>query len=158
MSTVAHNYQKEAKPASFARFAGWISRFPLVIATFLFTAIASKFLFDPVHSAAMQGVSLVSGLGITTARIGFGAFPLAFAVITLSCLVSRSRLLTGIYIVLTVFSVVLLVRVFGMIADNSVKENIHVLVPEIVLTLISGVALKVELRSRRLAPNTEAAG
>jgi fucose permease len=152
MSTIAHNYQKEAKTAGFLRFAPWISRFPLVAATFIFTAIASKFLFDPVHTAAVQGISFASGVGITVARIGFGAFPLAFAIITLSCLVSKRRILTGIYIVLTVISVALLVRIFGMIADNSVKESMQVLVPEIVLLVISVVALNVEVRRRRHEP------
>src|SRR5262245_40581998 len=118
MSTLAHDYQKQAKPASLPRFAGWITRFPLVVATLLFTAIAAKFLFDPVHSAGAQGISFTQGVGITVARIGFGAFPLAFAIITLGCLVSKNRLLTGLYIVFTVVTVALLVRIFGMVADN----------------------------------------
>ena len=149
MSTVVQNYEKEAKSSSFPRFAGWITRVPLVVATFLFTAIASKFLFDPVHSAAAQGILLTQGVGITVVRIGFGAFPLAFAIITLSCLVSKNRLATGLYVVLTVVSVALLVRIFGMIADNSVKESMRVLMPEIVLLLVSTVALRAELRRRR---------
>ncbi|HZI55371.1 MAG TPA: hypothetical protein VFF39_01285 [Verrucomicrobiae bacterium] len=157
MGTLADNYHKEAKPAMFLRFAPWISRLPLVAATIIFTAISSKFLIDPVHTAAERGIIFASGVGITIGRIGFGAFPLAFAIITLSCLISKQRLLAGIYIVLTVVTIALLVRVAGMIADNSVKESMRVLIPEIVLMVISVVALSVELRRRHYEPAIESA-
>jgi hypothetical protein len=64
-------------------------------------------------------------------------------------LVSRRRILAGIYMVLTIDIVALLVRIIGMVIDNSVKENIPVLVPETVLLIVSLIALNVELRRRR---------
>src|SRR5215469_1131007 len=112
MSTIAHNYSKPARAASPSRFGIWISRLPLIAVTAIFTMISARFLISPVNSAAAQGISFNSGVGITVARIGFGAFPLAFVIITLSCLVSRQRLLAGLYIVLTVITVALVVRVF----------------------------------------------
>jgi hypothetical protein len=128
------------------RFAIWISRFPLIVATIIFTAISAKFLIDPVHSAAARGILLSSNEGITGGRVGLGGFPLAFAIITLGCLVSRRRILAGLYMVLTVVGIVLIVRVVGMVVDSSARQSVHVLIPEIVLLALSLIALSVELR------------
>lgn len=156
MGAIADSYRKEASAVKFLRFAPWISRFPLVAATLIFAAISSKFLIDPVQAAGARGIVFASGAGMTTVRIGFGAFPLAFAIITASCLIAKRRLLAGIYILLTVLAVAIFVRVGGMIADSSAKENMRLLVPEIVLLVISLVALNVELRRRRYEPGTAA--
>jgi hypothetical protein len=51
--------------------------------------------------------------------------------------------------VLTIDAVALVVRTIGMVIDNSVKENIPVLAPEIALLIVSLIALNVELRRRR---------
>ena len=148
MGTTARNYSQEST-ASSGGFTIWVSRFPLIAATAIFTAISTKFLFDPVHSAAARGIVFSSNGGITVGRVGFGGFPLAFALILLACLVSRRRILAGIYMVLTIDIVALLVRIIGMVIDNSVKENIPVLVPETLLLIVSLIALNVELRRRR---------
>lgn len=149
MASTVQNYPGESSPASFPRFAIWISRVPLVLATIIFTGISLKYLFDPVRTAGQNGISFTSGVGITMGRIGFGAFPLAFAVITLSCLISMRRTLTGLYVVLTVIGAVFAVRVVGMLVDNSVKGNVHLLVPEIVLLALSYIGISIELRRRR---------
>jgi len=51
--------------------------------------------------------------------------------------------------VLTIDAVALAVRTIGMVIDNSVKENIPVLAPEIALLIVSVIALNVELRRRK---------
>jgi hypothetical protein len=51
--------------------------------------------------------------------------------------------------VLTIDALALVVRTIGMVIDNSVKENIPVLAPEIVLLVVSVIALNVELRRRK---------
>ena len=153
MGTLAHNYPKQTKTAFSSRIGVWVSRLPLVLATLIFTAISLRFLIAPVQSAAAQGISFNTAVGVTVARIGFGAFPLAFAIITLSCLISRQRLLTGIYIVLTVIGVALVVRVFGMLVDNSVKESMKVLTPEVVMLVLSLIALNLERRRRAIDGN-----
>ena len=78
MGTTARNYSRESA-ASSGSFTIWVSRFPLIAATAIFTAISTKFLLDPVHSAAARGIVFSSNGGITVGRVGFGAFPLAFA-------------------------------------------------------------------------------
>jgi hypothetical protein len=157
MVTTAHNYSNESRTASVPRFGIWISRLPLVIATIIFTGISSKFLLDPVGTAAQNGVSFNSGAGITLCRIGFGAFPLAFAIITFSCLIARRRVLAGIYIVSTVIGVVLVVRVVAMLVDNSVASNARLLAPEIVLLALSYIGANMELRRRRLQAEAQPA-
>lgn len=149
MSSIAHSYSKSVRAINSSRFGIWISRLPLIAVTAIFTVISARFLINPVSSAAAQGISFSSSAGVTEVRIGFAAFPLAFAIILLSCLVSRQRLLAGIYIVLTVLTVAIAVRVFGMMIDNSVKEGLPVLAPEIVLGAISLVGLNLEKRRRR---------
>jgi len=147
MVTTAYNVS--GGPAAHSgRFAIWISRFPLIAATFIFTAISSKFLIDPVHSAAQRGILLSSNEGITVGRVGLGGFPLAFAIIILACLLSKRRILAGLYMLLTVVGIVLIVRVVGMVVDSSVKESVHLLIPEIVLLTLSLIALGVELKRR----------
>jgi hypothetical protein len=148
MGATARKYPEESAAGS-GRFLIWVSRFPLIAATAIFTAISVRFLLDPVRAAAARGIVFSSNGGITVGRVGFGGFPLAFALILLACLISRRRILAGIYMVLTIDIVALLVRIIGMVIDNSVKENIPVLVPETVLLLVSLIALNVELRRRR---------
>lgn len=148
MVTTARDYPGESASKS-GNFSIWVSRFPLMAATAIFAAISTKFLLDPVHSAAARGIVFSSNGGITVGRVGFGAFPLAFAIILLACLVSRRRILAGIYMVLTIDAVALVVRIIGMMIDNSVKENIPVLVPETVLLIVSLIALNVELLRRK---------
>ncbi len=64
----------------------------------LFTLIGAKYLTDPVRAATSVKISLGSVAAITSMRVGFGAFPLGFAIIVASCLVSKvppTRLLVG---------------------------------------------------------------
>lgn len=156
MSTIAQNYSTSEKAKNSSRFATWITRFPLVAVMILFTLIGAKFGFTPVHSAGARGILFSSGEGITTGRVGLGAFPLAFAIITLTCLVSRKRVLIGLYNILILIGTLLAFRIFGMFADNSVKENMRVLAPEIVLLVLSFIALSVERRRRRSESDIEA--
>ena len=79
----------------FWQFSHWLGRLVLLAAASLFIMIGSKYLSNPIHMAANDGISLGSGMAITRLRIGFGAFPLGFAIIILFCLVSKARLLPG---------------------------------------------------------------
>jgi hypothetical protein len=85
---------------------------------------------------------------MTIARVGFGAFPLACSLFTLSCLLSSRRLLTGLGFVATVMSAALVVRVFGMLADGTTKENMHLVVAELVFFVLMLAGILIE-RGRR---------
>jgi membrane-anchored protein YejM (alkaline phosphatase superfamily) len=110
--------------------------------------IASRYLFHPVQAATAVGISFVTPLGMTIARVGFGAFPLACSLFTLSCLLSSRRLLTGLGFVATVMGAVLVVRVFGMLADGTIEENMHLVIAEVVFLVLMLVGMTIE-RGRR---------
>lgn len=129
----------------FWKVAPWVSRFVLIPPTVIFALIAARYIAHPVASAAAQGIVLPPGLGVTIARVGLGGFPLGCSVFLATCLLSRRRVVTGLTFVAIMASVVLAVRVFGMTADSTVQENLHLVRAEIGLLAITGFGLFVEL-------------
>jgi hypothetical protein len=84
-----------------------------------------------------------SGFATTTTRIGFGAFPLSFALFSLGCLLS-GRLVAGVSLVATVDATVMAVRLFSLSADGPVAESIRLFLPEVILLLLSISGLLLE--------------
>jgi hypothetical protein len=138
----------ERKMKKFWTFAPWLTRLILLPPTIIFALIAARYLMHPVASAAAQGIVLPPGLGVTIARVGFGGFPLGCATFLITCLLSRRRLLTGLTFVAIMVVVLLLVRVFGMTADSTVRENMKLVNAEIALTLVTAIGIFVERRRR----------
>src|SRR5882724_856596 len=128
----------------FWKLSPWLVRLILAPPVLIFGMIASRFLRDPVHEATAVGISFVSPLGLTIARVGFGAFPLACSIFTLACLLSSRRLLTGLGFVTTVMSAALVVRVFGMLADGTTRENMHLVTAETVFLALMLVGVFIE--------------
>ena len=133
----------------FWKISPWVIRLMLTPPTFIFAMIASRYLLNPVQAATAVGISFVTPLGMTIARVGFGAFPLACALFTFSCLISSRRLLTGLGFVATVMSAALVVRVFGMLADGTTKENMHLVIAELVFLVLMLVGVLIEMGRRR---------
>src|SRR5882724_3573758 len=79
----------------FWRIAPWLTRLMLIPPSAIFALIASRYLFSPVQTGAGIGLVFNTAVAITIVRVGFGGFPLACAIFTLSCLISRARVLTG---------------------------------------------------------------
>lgn len=125
-----------------------VTRIPLTMVTVIFTLIASRYLIDPVGAASAAGIIFTSPGGVTVARVGFAAFPLAFAVIAASCLLSTRRVLSGLYMVLTLVGIVIAVRLLGMALEHS-AETAKLLVPEVVLATLSLVGIGLERARRR---------
>jgi hypothetical protein len=134
------------------RVVPWLSRFVLFAATVIFSLIAVKYLADPVGTAAAFKISLGSAAAVTNMRVGFGAFPLGFALITLGCLVSARRHLTGLWFVMTIVGTVTAGRILGIAVDGPAHESLRVLRPEVVLLTLSCVGLVLEVRRRRHRP------
>src|SRR5689334_18231540 len=88
-------YGRRDSMRTLLRFSPWINRLVLAAATLIFTMISLRYIIDPVRASAATGVSLNSGLAVTTTRVGFGGFPLAFAIFSLVCLFSTRRLQVG---------------------------------------------------------------
>ena len=136
------------------QIAAWVNRFVLLVTTVIFTAIGLRFVVDPVHGAAESGMSLGSALASTTARVSLGAFPLGFAIVTLVCLMSRRRLVTGVCFVVAVVGSALIVRLLSILADGPVPQSLRLLAPEVVLLTLSVASLFLEVRARRYRPGT----
>jgi len=136
---------------SITALAPWLNRVVLAFATVLFTIIALRYISDPVHAAAATGAALSSAFAATTARIGFGAFPLSLALFSFGCLLSPRRLVAGVSLVATVALTVMAVRLFSMMADGPVAESTRLFLPEAILLLlaISGLVLEARARSIR---------
>jgi hypothetical protein len=133
--------------------APWISRLIILAVAGLFGAISLKFIVDPQAAAAASGITIEPGIGFTSARAGFGGFPLGFAVILAFCLISPRRLLAGLAFIATVTVVILLVRLYAAAADSTFAASAHLLAPEATITIVSllGVWLESARRARDAA-------
>ena len=127
-----------------SHFALWVNRVVLCAAVLIFTMIGVRYVSDPVGASAATGVTLNSGLAVSTTRIGFGAFPLAFAIFSLVCLLSNRRLITGVSLVATVISTAIIVRVFSVLADGVIPQSVRLFVPETVILLLALTGLLLE--------------
>ena len=143
MSTATQAYPAQMNSGGASRLAAVFRRIPLVMFTFIFTMISLRYLVNPVHYAALAGISFTSPGGITIARVGFAAFPLSFAVLALITLLSGRWRLGGLYMVLIVNSVVMAVRILGFQLDHS-TASAHLLIPETFLLILTIVAIRLE--------------
>ena len=130
------------------RIISWLSRLILLGATIIFTVIGLRFINDPRPAAAAIGIIVSSPLGATTLRIGLGGFPVALALITFACLISRSRHQTGIWFVLTVMATAIAVRLIGVAEDGIVPDSVRLFVPEGLMSMLCIVTLFLQQRRR----------
>ena len=119
------------------RITPWISRAVLLAALTVLAMISRKFIGHPVDAAAASNITLGSKLAITTMRASFGAFPLGCALFVLLCLVTSSLRKTGLVFVALIVGTALAVRVFGVVADGTLAESVHLIIPETVLLALS---------------------
>jgi hypothetical protein len=119
----------------FWRFAPWISRISLVLPIALFAFIGSKYLTDPVLTAAMDNITLGSPAAVTDMRV-VGSLFLACGLITAFFLLSTQRLLAGLYFVLTIVVTLTLVRLSGYFVDGAVPTTAAKLKVELALLII----------------------
>ena len=68
---------------------------------------------------------------------------------TLSCLVSRRRVTTGLTFVATLVGVVLVVRIFAMMIDGTVHESIRLVRAEAILLVLFVISLFLDFAKRR---------
>jgi hypothetical protein len=119
----------------------WFSRATLGFATLIFFLIGSKYILDPMAAAASSGMSLRSPFGLTNMRAGVGGFSIGCALITATCLMSLERLRLGLWFVLGMVAPVLVVRVYGVVSDNTFEASRQILLAESLLLLLSIAAL-----------------
>jgi hypothetical protein len=133
----------------FWRFAPWLGRLILLVVAVLFTVLAWPALVDPVREAAAHGVSIGSAEALSRARIGFGAIPLASAIIAFLCLLRPGRVLTGLYFVLIWVGVITVVRIIGVATNGPSEFDVKVLRPEIVILALTSASIFIERGKQR---------
>ena len=148
MSTATQAYTAQTNPGGLSRLAAVFRRLPLIMFIFIFTMISLRYLVNPVHYAAVAGISFTSASGITIARVGFAALPLSFAILALISVLSTRWRLGGLYMVLAVDSVVMAVRILGFHLDHS-TASARLLIPETILLILTIVAIRLESSSSR---------
>lgn len=140
----------------FWKLAPWLIRLVLLLPIALFAQIGISHAFHPVQTLAARGISFGSGFGITTARIGFGAFPFGLSIFLLGCVLAESRLLIGLSLVATMDAVILVSRIVAMNIDASVRDNMKLVDAEVILLVIIGAGIFLELSRRtRIHPHRE---
>lgn len=135
---------------TFWRVVPWALRFILLAVAILFTMISLHYLADPVGRAATDDITLGSVMAVSRVRVGFGAFPLAIAVLLFACVASRKRTLHGLVAVAIVLGVATVVRGLGILIDGTAAEAVKLLRVEAIVWAVSvaGIGLEVA-RSRR---------
>jgi len=111
--------------------------------------IAARYMANPAGEAATRQIALAPPDASSTVRIGFGAFPLAFAILTLACLVSTRRILAGLLLVTTVMGVATAVRAFGILVDGAGVESLRLLRVEAIFMVLFVAGLVLEVGRRR---------
>jgi hypothetical protein len=134
---------------AFWRYAPWLSRIILLAVTLLFARLAWPALADPVQEAATHGISLGSAEAVSRIRIGFGAVTLATSIITLVCLLSPRRVLTGLYFVLIWVGVITVVRIVGIAISGANAFDLWVLRPELAILTVTIVSIFIERGKRQ---------
>ena len=117
---------------TYSRAVIWFNRVVLAGATFVMTMIALRNLQDPIGATVPLDITLKSPSAVTIVRVGFGGFPLGFAVALCACLIATRRLLTGMFLVL----------------DGATAYNLRLLRPEVAMVTLSAVGIVLELRRR----------
>lgn len=135
--------------SGFSRGVIWFNRLVLLAATFIMTMIAVRTLRDPVGSTLSQGIVLSSPTAVTIARVGFGGFPLGFAIALAGCLASTRRLLGGLLLLAAIMAAATATRLQGIVLDGATPYNLLLLRPEIAFCVLSTVGIVLELRRRR---------
>ena len=143
MGAAMSSYSVSARAGNSSRLAGVLRRAPLLMTTVIFTLISFRYLAHPVRASAEAGIAFTSPGGITIARVGFAAFPLSLAILALASLISPRWRLAGLYMVLTVDSVVMAVRILGFWLDHS-TASAPLLAPEAVLLTLAIIAIRLE--------------
>jgi hypothetical protein len=131
----------------------WFSRIILVLVAGVLLLIARKYLFDPTSASAERGIVLSTGAGRTIARVGFGGFPLACAIVVAACVASARRVRYGLWFVIALFGTVLFVRLAGAVADKSLGDYLPLISREVVFLTLTTAAL-IDGRAHNAGPRT----
>ncbi len=139
--------------SGYARRVIWFNRFVLAAVTFIMAMIALRNLSDPICAMVPLDIALTSPSAVTIVRVGFGGFPLGFALALFACLIATRRHLAGMCLVLAVAGAATVARVQGLLLDGATPYNVRLLRPEVAMVALSLLGIVLELRRRRGEPD-----
>ena len=122
------------------RITRWFGGVIVFAATAILVMISERFLFDATAQAAARGITLSTPLGVTIARVGFGGFPLASAIITATSLFT-GRVRRGLWFIVILFGTVLAVRIVSGATNGSLAASVPLIIPEAVFIGLALIAL-----------------
>lgn len=123
----------------------WFARIVLGAATLLLSRIAFGYMTDPVGTVAPHGIVLGSAEAVTIMRVSGSVF-LGMAIVLAFCVASERRLVAGLGFLATIATTILAARLLGLSIDGPAPFTLKVLKPEIILVLLSSLALVTERR------------
>ena len=126
----------------------WVSYLPriiLVLAVMSFGNIGLIYLIEPALIGHL-GVELTEPAGLTSVRVGIGAFHLSVALVALYCVASRERVLGGLAIAATITGAVVATRLGGLVATGFNEQVVGLMTPEALSLLIYAGGALLELR------------
>jgi hypothetical protein len=121
----------------------WFSRLVLAGAAVLMTRVGMGTILNPVGEAGRHHTTLGSPDAITVVRVEGGIF-LGMAAVVVYCLVSERRLLAGLAFFGTIITAITAARLLGLALDGSGAFTLMVLKPEVVLVVLSALAITLE--------------
>jgi hypothetical protein len=131
-----------------SRIVVWFNRLVLAAATVVMLMIAGRNLRDPIGATLPLDIALGSPSAVTIVRVGFGGFPLGFAVALGFCAFSAKRLLAGMALLAAVIGAATAARVQGLLLDGMTPYNLGLLRPEVAMLTLSAIGIALERRRR----------
>ncbi|HEX4573772.1 MAG TPA: DUF4345 family protein [Gemmatimonadales bacterium] len=134
--------------SSWRRRSVWFSRFVLGGATLMMARLGTGNVLDPIGDASKRNMTLTSPDAITVMRVQ-GGLVVGFAAILAFCVVSERRLLAGLGVLATISAAIAGTRVLGLALDGPGTFTLMVVKPEVILAVLSTLALFLEWRRSR---------
>jgi hypothetical protein len=131
---------------TYSRIVVWFNRLVLAAATVVMMMIAVRNLRDPIGATLPLDIALRSPSAVTIVRVGFGGFPLGFAVALGVCAISTRRLLAGLALLAAVIGAATAARVQGLLIDGMTPYNRALLRPEVAMLALSAIGIALERR------------
>lgn len=131
-----------------SRIVVWFNRLVLAAATVVMLMIAVRNLRDPIGATLPLDIALGSPSAVTIVRVGFGGFPLGFAVALGFCAFSTKRLLAGMALLAAVIGAATAARLQGLLLDGMTPYNLGLLRPEAAMLTLSAIGIALERRRR----------
>jgi hypothetical protein len=132
----------------YARIVVSFNRLVLAAATVIMMIIAVRNLRDPIGATLPLDIVLRAPSAVTIVRVGFGGFPLGFAIVLGVCAISTRRLLTGMALLAAVIGAATAARVQGLLLDGMTPYNLGLLRPELAMVALSAIGIALERRRR----------